>query len=401
VESVSLGLYFRTGSRHETPANNGISHLIEHLVFKGTRRRSAEQINREVDLLGGASNAYTGKETLCFHARVLAEHLPRLVDLFGDMAANALPPGLDSEVEREREVVLSEIAAVDDSPEDLVGDLCDVAYFGAHPLGLPVVGSIPSVSNLDLDQIRRHFRERIVARDMVVAAAGKVDHDALVDLADEKLGAIPRGAPQAAEAPPTPEAGSRLIERELEQVQVCLSARGVRRSDPARHAAEILSAVVGDGVSSRLFREVRDRRGLAYSIYSSLASYLDAGSFNIYFGVSPDKLDRTFEVVGQVLAGIRGGEIFDDELEAAKLHVRAGTILTYEAPTARMGHLAETVLVGEDRLEVEHELAGIEAVQLSAVRELAAKLLEGPMALAAVGPVRADRLPRDGWEIPS
>jgi predicted Zn-dependent peptidase len=401
VESVSFGLYFHTGSRHETQVTNGISHLIEHLLFKGTRRRTAEQINREVDLLGGASNAYTGKELLCFHARVLAEHLPRLVDLFGDMAANALPPGLDTEAEREREVVLSEIAAVDDSPEDLVGDLCDIAYFGAHPLGLPVVGSMPSVSTLDLEEIRRHFQRRIVARGMVVAAAGKIDHDALVGLASEKLGAIPAGGPQPAETAPTTEAGSRVVERDLEQVQVCLSAQGVRRSDPARHPAEILSAVVGDGVSSRLFREVRDRRGLAYSIYSSLASYLDAGSFNVYFGVSPDKLDRTFQVVGQVLGEIRRGELSADEFEAAKMHARVGAILSYESPTARMGHLAETVLVGEDRLEVEYELAGIEAVQLNGVRELAARLLEGPMALAAVGPVRPERLPADGWEIPS
>ncbi|MBW2281650.1 MAG: insulinase family protein [Deltaproteobacteria bacterium] len=401
VESTCLGLYFPTGSRHETPQINGISHLIEHLVFKGTHKRSAEQINREIDLLGGASNAYTSKETLCLHGRVLSRHLGRIFDLFADMAVDALPAGLEREVELEREVILSEIAAVEDSPEDLVGDLCDEIYFGDHPLALPVAGSATAVARLDLGRIRDHFRSHIVARDMVVAAAGKLEHDELVALAEERLETLPSGDARARGDAPALLSGTRVLERDLEQVQVCLSARGLSRSDPRRMAAEVFSGVLGDGVSSRLFREVRDRRGLAYSVGSSLSSYVDTGSLNIHFGVSPDKLDETLQVVGEVLRQLRADGAQDSELEAAKIHLHDGSVLSYEMPGARMSYLADNVMLGLDYLDVEHELAMIEAVELRDVNALAAELLEPPLALAVVGPVDAGRLPADGFEIPS
>src|SRR5262245_35854504 len=194
LRGVAFGLYFPTGSRHETRENNGISHFIEHLVFKGTERRSADEINREIDLLGGASNAYTSKEVICFHARVLGEHLPRIVEFFADMACGALPAGVDAEVERERDVILSEISAVEDAPEDLVGDLCDEAFFGAHPLALPVVGTADAVERIKLDEIRRHFRSHLIAPGLVVAAAGAVEHEPLVALVREHLAALPRVA---------------------------------------------------------------------------------------------------------------------------------------------------------------------------------------------------------------
>jgi predicted Zn-dependent peptidase len=406
ADSVSFGLYFPTGSRHESVDNNGISHFIEHMVFKGTRTRSAEEINREIDLLGGGSNAYTGKETLCLHSRVLAEHLPRAVALFADLAAHALPSGVDSdgvdsEMEREREVILSEISAVEDSPEDLVGDLCDRAYFGEHPLALPVAGSVRAVARLNSSEIRAHFARHIVAHDMVVAAAGQVDHEALLALARQHLEAIPRGAPQPALLAPSVQYTSRVLERDLEQVHVCLSAPGVSRGEGRRRTAELLSLIVGDGYSSRLFREVRDRRGLAYSIYASLASYLDAGSFNIYFAVAPEKLDETLEVVGQVLADVRGGGLSADELEAAKLHLRTSTVLGQEFSGARMAFLAEQVMLGDRELSLSLELDAIQHVSLAELRELAADLLAGPLALAAVGHLTPDRFARTGWEIPA
>ena len=401
VESACLALYFPTGSRHETPQTNGISHLIEHLVFKGTERRSAEEINREIDLLGGASNAYTSKETICLHGRVLSRHLPRLLDLYADMAVHALPPGLEREVELERTVILSEIAAVEDSPEDLVGDLCDRVYFGDHPLSLPVVGSAPAVARLDLGRIREHFHSHIVSRDLVVAAAGKVDHDELVALVEAQLSGLPRGAERPPDRAPAPRSGTQVLERDLEQVQVCLSARGLPRADPRRCAAEVFSGLLGDGVSSRLFREVRDRRGLAYSVGSSLASYHDAGSLNIHFGVAPDKLAETLEVVSAVLTSVRRDGASDDELNAARTHLHDGSVMSFELPGARMGHFADNVLLGIDELDVECELEQIRAVELSDVNALARELLEPPLALAVVGPVSADQFPADGLEVSS
>jgi len=402
ADSVSFGLYFPTGSRHETLQNNGISHFIEHMVFRGTLRRSAVDINREIDLLGGASNAYTGKETVCLYSRVLAEHLERLIDLLADLATHGLPDGVESEneLEREREVILSEISAVEDSPEDLVGELCDRAYFGEHPLALPVAGSERAVRSLKPAQIRHHFRQHIVAHDMVVAAAGRVEHDALVSLARRYLAEIPSGAPQPALTAPGVERQSRVLERDLEQVHVCLSASGVARGERRRRTGELLSLIVGDSYSSRLFREVRDRRGLAYSIYSSLASYLDVGSFNIYFAVAPEKLDEVLAVVGGVLADVRAGGITADELEAAKLHLRTSSLLGHEATGARMGYLAEQVMLGDSDLSLETELEAVGRVGLKELHELAAELLAPPLALALVGPVSGDRGGTAGWEIP-
>ncbi len=400
VKSVSIGLYFPPGSRHETARNNGVSHFIEHLVFKGTPSRSADAINREIDLLGGASNAYTSKETVCLHSRVLADNLPRLLALFGDLATEALPAGVEEEVERERRVILAEIRAVDDSPEDLLGDVADDIFFGDHPLALPVVGSAPAVERLALADIRAHYQSHLVARDLGVAAAGKLDHDALVGLVEQYLGALRRGEPRPAATPPVRRPATRVVERELEQVQVSLSAPGVSGRDPRWPAAELLSVIVGDGYSSRLFREVRDRRGLAYSIYSSLASYTDAGRFDIDFAVAPDRLEETLQVTGSVLQEAREGQISSDELEAARQHLVDSIRLGHESTGARMSYLAEQVLFGEDNLEIERDIEAVARVRLDEVRALGAELLSEPLSLAAVGPVSLDRLPADGFRLP-
>jgi predicted Zn-dependent peptidase len=401
AESVSLGLYFPTGSRHETRLNNGISHFIEHLVFKGTQKRSAEQINREIDMLGGASNAYTSKETVCFHARVLPAQLPRLVELLADLATNALPNGLEEELEREREVILAEISALEDSPEDLVGDVCDQAYFGEHPLALPVVGSARAVARLALPEIRDHFVRHVVARDMVVAAAGDVEHEQLLSLVSEHLSGIPQGGRRPGLQAPSVQRACRVVERELEQVQLCLSAAGVSRGDPRRRSAELLSFIVGEGYSSRLFREVRDRRGLAYSIYTSFSCYLDAGSLNIHAGVSPERLDQMLAVVGEVLADVRSGGITADELEAAKLHLSTSIVLGHETSGARMGFLADQVMLNDRGMTLASELAAIERVRLDDLHALGSELLAEPLALGLVGPVSSDRFPASGWEIPA
>ncbi len=401
VESVAFGLYFPTGSRYETAENNGISHFIEHLVFKGTSKRSADEINREIDLLGGVSNAYTTKESLCFHARVLACHLPRVVEFFGDMATGALPDGIDAELEREREVILQEIAAVEDSPEDLAGDLVDLAYFGDHSLALPIVGSARVVGRLALPEIRSHFKGHLTARDLVVAACGKVDHDELCALTGEHLESLPSAGAHPVLPRPATRAETRVVTREFEQVQLCLSAPGITRRDARRGAADLLNSIVGEGFSSRLFREVRDRRGLAYSIYSSFACYLDVGSFNIYLGVTPERVGEALEVVGRVLADVRDGTIDADELDQARVHVRGGTILAHESTGARLGHLAEKALLREPRLDLEDDLEQLDAATLADVHELAAEILAGPLALAAVGPVEASALPSGGLELPT
>ena len=400
VESVAFGLYFPTGSRFETAENNGISHFIEHLVFKGTKRRSAEQINREIDLLGGVSNAYTTKESICFYARVLGDHLERIFDFYADLAVAALPDGIETEVERERDVILQEISAVEDSPEELVGELVDRAYFAEHALALPVVGSVKAVSRLDLGAIRGHLKHHFVAQDLVVAACGNVDHDELCALTETHLADLPTGGTRVSLHAPRPVAATQIAQRDLEQVQICLSAPGVSRSDPRRAVADVLNAITGDGFSSRLFREVRDRRGLAYSVYSSFSSYMDSGTFNVSFGVAPSKVGEALDVVSRVLAEVRDSGVQAAEVDQAKTLIHGSTVLAHESNTALLGYIADKTLLGEDDLELESDLAELADVRREQVHSLAEELFSGPWALAAVGPVDRDQLPATGWELP-
>ncbi|MCE2391793.1 MAG: insulinase family protein [Proteobacteria bacterium] len=400
VEGTSLGLYFPTGSRHETPETNGIAHFIEHLVFKGTSTRSADAINREIDLLGGGSNAYTTKEHTCLHARVLSENLDRAMHLLADLVTAGLPEGIGVEVERERGVILSEIRSAEDTPEDLVSHLIDQALYGEHPLAMPVTGSVEVVEKLDLARLRTHYRERLASSPLVVSAAGKLDHERLVARTAELLGGRrTQSLPLASPAPPL-QPGRRIVERDLEQVHLSLSAPGVSARDPRWAAAELLSIAVGDGYSSRLFREVRDRRGLAYAIYTSLVSYLDTGSFNVDCAVAPGKLAEAFEVILGVLAGVRDRGIEDDELEAAKQQLRSSLLLGHEATGARMSYLADQVLSGEENLELERDLEAVDSVGGAEVRDLAGELFSAPLALAAVGPRCDGALPGDAFELP-
>jgi len=399
VQSATFGLYFPTGSRHENPDHNGISHLLEHLVFRGTRTRDADQINREIDLLGGTANAYTSKEVLCLHGHVLAEDLPRMVALFGDLSVAALPPGIDTEFERERAVILQEIAGVDDAPEDLVGDLCDLAFFGEHPLGLPVAGSVRAMEHIALSSVEAYYRAQLVAEGLVVAAAGQLDHDALVAGVERELAALPAQRRGSVLRPPVPVPSTRHLERDSEQVHVSLSGYGLSRADPRRYVLELLCAVAGDGYSSRLFREVRDRRGLAYSIYSATSGYLDCGTFDVHFSVAPEQLEETLEVIRGVLAELREGGLREDELECGRQHLRSSSILSHESSQARMGFIAEQVLLGEEALSFEAELQALQRVRLTEVNALAAELFSAPLALGVVGPVAASALPARGLEL--
>lgn len=398
VEGVSLGLYFPTGSRHETAETNGSAHFIEHLIFKGTARRSSQAVNREIDCLGGGTNAFTTKELVCLHSRVLGECLPRAFALLAELSTCGLAEGIDAELERERAVILSEIRSIDDSPEELVGQLGDAALYGDDPLAFPIAGSAAVVSGLSLDVLRRHYRERLVEGPVVVAAAGNVEHERLVALTCAHLNGALRRA-RTAPPPPALAPGRRVIERDLEQVQLCLLGAGVSARDPRWAAAEVLSIAVGDGYSSRLFREVRDRRGLSYSIASSLCCYADTGSFDVELGVDPERVGEALDVIARVLREVRDGGITSDELEAARQNLRGGLLLGHETAAARMAYLASQVLHGEAQLELRRDLEAVDRVTLADVRALAAELLAEPLALAAVGPVPAGVLPDGPLEL--
>lgn len=399
AESVAFGLYFSVGSRSESARDNGISHLLEHLVFKGSARRTSEAVNREIDLLGGQANAYTSKEAVCFHNTVLPEHLERALALYSELVTECLPEGIERELDRERSVVLQEISAADDVPEERVADLADRSFFGDHPLALPVVGSTAAVARLDLAALRRHARANLVCDSLLVSAAGRLDHAWLVSRVERTLAELPRAPKAAAQEPPSTCASTRIVERDLEQVQLCLSTRGVARDDSRRIAGEVLSCIVGEGCSSRLFREVRDRRGLAYSVGSSLACYSDAGSWNFWVAMAPENLGAVLEVIREVLVDLRTFGISAVELEAAREHLRTSWILGCESSAGRMGHLAEQALIGAQDLSLDGILEGLARVDGETIHELAREWLGTRLAIAAVGPVRRGLLPERGWEL--
>jgi predicted Zn-dependent peptidase len=393
VRSVSLGIWVGIGSRDETPAQAGAAHYLEHLLFKGTRRRSAAQIAESFDAVGGELNAFTAKEHTCFYGHILDTDLPMAMDVLADVVTDAV---LDpAHVELERNVVLEEIAIRDDDPEDLLGELFDDALFGDHPLGRPIVGTDESVRGLDRAILHEFWRGRYTTPRMVVAAAGNLHHSEVVDLAAaalaaaaERAGRDAAPAPVRAADPPSP-TGTRLalLPDDSEQAHLMLGVRAPGRHDPRRPAVSVLNAALGGGPSSRLFQQVREERGLAYSVYSSTATYADAGSLAVYAGCGPERLGEVATVVRGVLHDVAANGLTGPELARARGALRGGLVLGSEDTPSRMNRIGRSeVDHGRQRTIVEslERIDGVTGDDVAAVaREL---LLAAPPTVALVGP---------------
>ncbi len=392
VRSVSLGIWVGIGSRDETPAQAGAAHYLEHLLFKGTRRRSAAEIAEAFDAVGGELNAFTAKEHTCFYAHVLDTDLPMAVDVLADVVTDAV---LDpAHVELERNVVLEEIAIRDDDPEDLLGELFDDALYGDHALGRPIVGTEESVRGMDRAVLHEFWRGRYTTPRMVVAAAGNLDHAHVVDLVgtalDDAATRAGRGATpaplRAADPPADPDTGLALLPDDCEQAHLMIGVPAPSRHDPRRPVLSVLSTALGGGPSSRLFQQVREERGLAYSVYSATAGYADAGSLAVYAGCGPERLGEVATVVRGVLADVAADGLSGAELARAQGALRGGLVLGSEDTPSRMNRIGRSEVDHGRQRTIGESLERISAVTGEQVADLAGELLAQPLVTAVVGP---------------
>jgi predicted Zn-dependent peptidase len=391
VRSAALGIWAGVGSRDEDRDHAGATHYLEHLLFKGTSRRSALEISAAMDAVGGELNAFTAKEYTCYYARVLDTDLPLAIDVLSDMVNSSLIAVKD--VDAERGVILEEIAMNEDDPSDLVHEAFTAELFGDTPLGRPILGTVDSINSISRDRIFEHYRARYTPDSLVVAAAGNLDHERVVELVREAFAPVLGGDRQPAaprlggsSAKDGTGTGVRLISRPIEQANLVLGCPGLARSDDRRFALGVLNSALGGGMSSRLFQEVREKRGLAYSVYSFSSQHAECGLWGIYAGCLPAKADDVLAICKEEIAKVISDGLTDEELDRGKGQLRGSIVLGLEDPSSRMSRLGKSELV-HPRLEpVEEILASIEAVTGDDVRNVAAAVLAQPKALAVVGP---------------
>ncbi len=370
VRSVALGLWVRTGSRDEAPAQAGVSHFLEHLLFKGTKRFSAIEISEYFDGLGAATNAATGKETTQLYSRFLDEHTEKALDLLAEMFLEPAFPDIDSE----RQVVIEEIAMYEDEPSDRVHDVLAAAIYGDAPLGRRILGTAEVIGSIPVPEIAAYHAARYVSSNIVVSASGSLEHEEIVDLVGRHLQPRSAGAPAANGA--GAESGGRLrfYPKETEQYHVCFGAPGISRSDDRRWTLNVLDAILGGSSSSRLFREVREKRGLAYSVGSYSSQFADQGTVAMYVGTREDNVAEACEVIAAELESLRSKPVAAAELERAKEHVKGRTVLVLESTSARMSRNATAVLFDLPLLGIDELIARIDAVTIEDVAALAAEL---------------------------
>jgi predicted Zn-dependent peptidase len=382
VRSVAVGFWVRVGSRDESQEQAGISHFLEHLLFKGTDRFSSREIDEAFDAMGAEVNAGTGKETTSVYSRMLDRHLERAFDVMQDMVLRPSYPDIDSE----RQVVIEEIAMYEDEPQDKVHDVLARAIFGDHPLGRPVIGRSDVVSSVPVPALADYHDSRYVAPNIVVAAAGSIEHDRLLQLVQA---ALPDGHQRARQ--PATQAGPheerpaiRFHQKDTEQYHLCLGAPGIPRGDDRRFALRVLDTILGGSTSSRLFQEVREKRGLAYSVYSYMSHYADSGQVALYVGTRPDNVREALEVIGGELRRMLDDGIGEEELERARENAKGRTVLSMESSLVRMNRLGGSVLMGVPLLTVDEILQEFDRVTADDVMALARELFT-PERLSAAG----------------
>jgi predicted Zn-dependent peptidase len=384
LETISVGVWVNTGARNEGSHQHGVSHLLEHMAFKGTQRRSARAIAEEIETVGGHLNAHTTHEATAYYARVLKNDLPLAVDLLSDILQHSIFE--PDELERERGVVIQEIGQSLDTPDDLVFDhLLEAAYPG-QALGRSILGTVDTVTSFDRDALRGYMSERYQAPGMVLAAAGAVDHAALVALAGERFGELPRRRGNGAE-PATFRGGDRRETRDLEQAHVALAFEGPAYGDPDYYTSQVFANVLGGGMSSRLFQEVREKRGLAYSVFAYAWSFVDTGMLGVYAGTAPDDLAELMPVVAGEIARM-GDDVTEEETNRAKAQMKAGLLMNLESSSSRAEQTARQYAVHGRVLPVDEVIRKVDQVDAAAVRRFVGRLLKTrEPALAAVGPL--------------
>lgn len=384
VPSVTVGVWLKRGSRHETEKESGLSHFIEHMVFKGTERRSQAKIAQEMDEIGGQTDAFTSQEYAGFHAKVLGEDLPHAVDLLSDIV---LSPSFDAgELERERMVICEEIKSVEDSPEELVHDMFCESFWPNHPIGRPILGTPETVGNFSRDDLVTFFRKIYAPSNIIVAAAGRLEHNRLIELVQSHFDRLATPPDNLSVSAPAVASTVRVQEKDLEQAHLVIGTSALEAASPDRFAAYVLNAVLGGNLSSRLFQVIREQHGLAYSVYSGISSYQDCGQFTVYAGTAPENVPEVLDLTLRELTRIKSEPVPAEELERAKAHLRGATLMGLESNGARMSRAARQEMTFGRHIAVEEALASFKKVTSEDVLRLATEMFdERPLAMTLLG----------------
>ncbi|HVW03983.1 MAG TPA: pitrilysin family protein [Vicinamibacterales bacterium] len=385
VRSVSVGVWLKRGSRHETDAESGVAHFVEHMLFKGTFTRTAQQIAQTIDSIGGQLDAFTSKEYAGYYIKVLDEHLPLAIDLLSDMVMHpALAP---ADIAREQSVILEEIKMVEDAPDDLVHEVFAEQFWARHPLGRPILGTPETVSSFTSEGLRRYFEQTYLAPNLIVAAAGRIEHAGVRALIERAFERLPTAAAPAVDVPPAITPGVVVREKDIEQSHVCLGTAAYPQAHADRHALYVLNTILGGSMSSRLFQHIREDRGLAYSVWSSLMAFSDAGAMTIYAGCATDRVEEVVDLTIAELAGLRATPVPADELQRAKDHLKGSLMLSLENTSSRMSQLAKQELTFGRQFTLDEILGSIDAVSASDVQRVASDLFkDGAVVATVVGP---------------
>ena len=398
LKSVSIGVWVTTGSRDEDPHENGVSHFIEHLLFKGTERRTAFDIAKEIDSVGGTLNAFTGREYTCFYSKVIDKNLPLAIDLLSDIFLHSMMDVKD--VEKERMVILQEIKMVEDTPDDYIHDFFNRVCWGDHPLGFPIFGTSDLVQSFHREQILQFLKENYQPNRIIICAAGNVKHQEVVDRIGETFGQLPRSEKERKRLKPDSISTTNIRKRELEQVHFCLGTKGLQYNHSLRFASYVLNTILGGGMSSRLFQEIRENRGLAYSVYSYLPSYIDTGLVVVYAGTNESSFREVIELVLNEFNRLKKDPFRDGELETSKEQLKGNLLLSLESSDNLMTRLAKNEIYFGSHLPVEKTLKGIDAVEEDAVRYLAKELFdERFFCLTILGPTNGKYLDQNFFNV--
>ena len=386
VHSISMGVWVNVGARDETPDENGLSHFLEHMIFKGTKRRTSYQIAKEFDAIGGHSNAFTSMENTCYHAKVMDTHLTTMVDILSDIFLNSVFD--PKEFEKERPVIFQEIGMIEDNPEDYIHLLSGNAFWGENPLGRSIIGSRENIARFNAKTLKKFFQRFYQPERIVISAAGNLSHEAFVNLIGKSFESIQPSKSFSERITQTGRSGVHLHHRKLEQVHVCIGTKGLAIADPKRYTFSLLNTILGGNMSSRLFQEIRERRGLAYAIYSFISSHVDTGMFGVYIAVDPKTSLKSTELILRELRKLKEMRVDPTDLNNAKEYTKGGLLLASESVDNQMVRLAQNEIHFGRQIPLKSVIDGIATVTADEIIDLAGYLFQSEqLALTMLGPV--------------
>lgn len=375
--TVSMGLWLKTGGRHENEVNNGICHFIEHMLFKGTSKRTAFDIAKEIDAVGGTLNAFTGKEYTCLYARVLRKDMDLAFDVLSDMYKHSLFN--EDDIEREKYVIRQEVKMIEDNPEEYIYDMFNASYFKGHPLGLPILGNEENIDRFTRDMLLEHLQKHYSPDNLIITATGRISHDLFVEKAERVFCDVKKqDMPEMPINEPVPYKNVNVYERDLEHIYLCIGTNGVSQVDNKRYALYVLNAIMGGSMSSHLFQEVREKRGLVYNIYSYVNCYHDTGTFGISTSTSQESINEVLTLVKEEIGRIRSHGITENELAFSKEHIKGNLFISLESSEARMGRLAKNEIYFGGYIPLKETIREIDNIKKAEVDKIGKEIFENP-----------------------